>query len=141
MTIAIIVASILLLEAAVVAAITILLSRRSRRRSIKAAQVRRRDIAGDIYEIADPDTGVVVYVGKSTLVEKEIEAYIRSATSTGVLLLWLADKIQQGKKPIVRTVAHGNNRNELNQLEQNRINTYIASGVILLNRQISSPSA
>ncbi len=42
--------------------------------------------------------------------------------------MWIADKIQNGIRPIVRVIDQGSNRNDAMALEQERINMHIASG-------------
>jgi len=101
----------------------------------------RPDVPGWVYEIVDPDTGATVYVGQSTQVEKRIDDYIRQCTTTGLLFVWMAEKIQQGQRPIVRLVIQGANRNELARLERERIATHLNAGTKLFNYQFNpSPS-
>lgn len=100
----------------------------------------RPDIPGWVYEIVDPDTGDTVYVGQSIQVEKRIDQYLQAALSTGLLYAWMAEKIQQGQRPIVRLVARGNNRNELARMEHEYIATHISAGTKLFNHQLVNPT-
>ena len=116
----------------------------NKRHPIRAAtrsRAVRTDVPGWLYEIADPDTRVAVYVGQSAEVERRIQQYIRAALSTGLLYAWIAEKLQQGKKPLVRLLDQAANKDELARLEEERIAMHLNAGVKLFNRQITQPSA
>jgi hypothetical protein len=138
----ILVVALLLAEAVIlVVALFIMYKLQIRPKAKTTIAAKRKDTPGWIYEFIDPDTGDVVYVGQSAQVEKRIEHYLQVATSTGLIYVWLAEKIQQGKKPVVRIVAPGKNKDELNRLEQDRINAHITAGIKLLNRQSVKPAS
>jgi hypothetical protein len=107
----------------------------SRPKARTTIATQRRDAPGWVYEFIDPDIGITVYVGQSVNVEKRVDQRIRASMSTRMLDAWIADLIQHGKRPIVRKVAHGDGKNELVKLEQERISELLADGVKLFNRQ------
>jgi hypothetical protein len=136
------VAALLLTEAVIIVAALIVVYRlQTRPRSRTTIATQRRDAPGWVYEFIDPDSGNTVYVGRGVNVEKRVDQHLRAAMTTGLFYMWIADQIQNGKRPIVRVVAHGNNRNELALLERERISMHIASGCKLFNRQKEAPQS
>jgi hypothetical protein len=101
----------------------------------------RKDSPGWVYEFIDPDSGNAVYVGRGVNVEKRVDQHLRIAMTTGLFYMWIAYHIQKGKRPIVRVVGHGDNRNELALLERERISMHIAAGYKLFNRQKEAPQS
>jgi len=101
---------------------------------------RRKDAPGWVYEFVDPDTGATVYVGQSDNVEKRVDQHLRASMSAGLFYMWIADLVQQGKRPIVRKVVQGNGSNELKRLEQEHTNKLLAKGAKLFNQRVSESS-
>jgi len=131
-----IVAALLLGEAVIIIAALFLVYRlQARPKARTTIATQRRNAPGWVYEFIDPDTNLTVYVGQSVNVEKRVDQHIRASMSTGMLDAWIADLMQHGKRPIVRKVAQGNGKIELDRLEQERINELRADGVKLFNRQ------
>jgi hypothetical protein len=132
-----IVAALLLAEALLFVVVLFIIYRFQVRPKTKVSTAaKRKDTPGWVYEFVDPDTGVVVYVGQSANVEKRVDQHLRVSMTTGLLNMWIADLVQQGKRPIVRKVVQGNGRNELVKLENERITMHIAAGVKLFNHQV-----
>ncbi len=137
-----IVIALLLAEAVIlVAALFIIYKLQPKPKARTTIASGRKDAPGWVYEFVDPDTGVTVYVGQAFDVEKRVDQHLRASMSTGLLYSWIAGLVQQGKRPIVRKVAHGSGRNELVRMEQDRINELLADGAKLFNRQASQQSS
>ncbi len=100
-----------------------------------------RDVPVWVYKFVDPDSGDTVYDGRGVNVEKRVDQHLRAAMTTGLFYMWIADKIQNGKRPIIRVVAQGSNRIEAAALEQERINLHAAAGNKLFNQKAARPQS
>lgn len=105
-------------------------------RTIPGQQVSRVSVdRGEyVYELVDPDTSNVVYIGQSANVERRVNDHLREALASSELYDWLRQKIETGKRPIVRVVGHADSKSELNRLEKERINSYVSEGIPLYNK-------
>ena len=130
-----IVAGLLLLEAALILFALFLFSRYRLRSGKAKTPIKRRDTPEWVYEFVDPDSASTVYVGRGVNVERRVDQHLRAAMTTGLFYMWIAEKIQNGKRPIVRVVAYGNTRNEATALEQERINMHVTAGNKLFNQK------
>lgn len=136
-----IVAALLLAEAVILVAAIILVYRFQVKPKTKPSiAAGRKDAPGWVYEFIDPDTGAAVYVGQATDVEKRVDQHLRASTSTGLFYIWIANLVQQGKRPIVRKVVHGSGKIELKRLEQEHTDKLLAEGAKLFNQRASDSS-
>lgn len=55
--------------------------------------------------------------------------------------MWIAEKVQNGKRPLVRVVGYGNNRSEAASLEQEHINIHVTAGNKLFNQKAARPQS
>ncbi|SRR6266566_953066 len=136
------VAALLFAEAIILVAALVLIYKfqfKPKARTTRSTQ--RRDTPGWVYEFVDPDSNDTVYVGHGVNVERRISQHLRVAMTTGLLSMWIADLIRNGKRPIVRVVAHGNNKDEVAMLESERINMHIAAGNKLFNHRKEAPQS
>src|SRR5215469_8711728 len=97
-----IVAGLLLLEAALILFALFLFSRYRLRSGKAKTPIKRRDTPEWVYEFVDPDSASTVYVGRGVNVERRVDQHLRAAMTTGLFYMWIAEKIQNGKRPIVR---------------------------------------
>lgn len=95
--------------------------------------IKRRDTPEWVYEFVDPDSGSPVYVGLGVNVEKRVDQHLRTAMTIGLFYMWIAEKIQSVKRPLVRVVGYTNNRSEAASLEQEHINIHVTAGNKLFN--------
>src|SRR5260370_42449573 len=136
------VAALLLAEAVILVAILFVVYKFQSRPRARATRVsQRRDTTGWVYEFVDPDSGNAVYVGRGVNVEKRVDQHLRAAMTTGLFYMWIADHIQKGKRPIVRVVGHGDNKDEVAMLESERINMHIIAGNKLFNQRKEAPQS
>jgi hypothetical protein len=92
-----------------------------------------------VYEFVDPDSDSAVYVGRGVNVERCVNQHLRVAMTTGLFSMWIAEKVQNDKRPLVRVVAYGNSRSEASALEQERINMHVTAGNKLFNQKAARP--